>query len=235
MATFLYKLYRHRWNGMPMSRWVIAVLGILALVAWRGWLPVDPRWDLWVSGAALGAAILFAGIIVAARRRNFIAFHLHPDPPGEPVPLTPGDKLPVHASGRFGVENRYRPFTWLQGFYRTFATREHAIICLVPSSRFLLLGRWPETETGMWYIFVQPDTIHRVRFGEVRFGRTSAPGVAIDYTLHIPKRGRFRPARNLSETAYLACDSAADAARIYTDLRQDLDPPGQSAIGSPST
>lgn len=222
--TFLYKLHRHYWNGLPMSRWPIIGALILAAIAWRGWLPIAPQWNLWAAGGAVGGAILLAVVIVLARRRNFITFRPHPEPPGALPPLAPSDKIPIFASGRFGVENRYRQFTWLQGFYRTFATREHAAICLVSPSRFLLLGRWPEAEMGMWYIFVQPDAIRRVQFGEVRFGPTRAPGVAIDYILHIPKRGRFRPARNLKETAYIACENAADAARLYADLRHDLPP-----------
>ncbi len=224
MTAFLYKLHRHHANGLPLSRWVIFWLLLMAGLFWLGWLPTDPAWDR--PGAVLGvlAAILLIGAGFIAKRRHYVHFRPHPEPQLTPSPLSAQEKTPVWASGRFGVQGKLRQFTWLQGYYRTFATREHAIMCLSSPTRFLLLGRLPEQDLGMWYIFIQPGDMRRVRFGEVRFGKKGGPGLAIDHLLHLPKRGRFRPARTLRETTYLVCENGADAARLLADLRHDLPP-----------
>lgn len=229
MNAFLYKLHRHHWNGLPLSRWVIFWLLVGAGLFWLGWLPTDPAWDrpLALLGVLMAAALFGAGVI--ARRKHYVHFHPHPEPNLEVAPLSAQDKIPVWASGRFGVESKLRQFTWLQGYYRSFATREHAVMCLSSPSRFLLFGRWPEQHLGMWYIFIQPADVRRVRFGQVRLGRRGGPGLAIDHLLHLPKRGRFRPARTLKETTYLVCDNAEDAARLLADLQVDLAPPPRPA------
>ncbi len=71
--------------------------------------------------------------------------------------------------------------------------------------------------------------MRQVRFGQVGFGKKNGPGLAIDHLLHLPKRGRFRPARTLHETTYLVCESAGDAARLLADLHLDLAPSPPSA------
>ena len=229
MNAFLYKLHRHHSNGLPLSRWVIFWLLVISGISWLGWLPTNLAWDRpWhLLGIMMCVALFGAG--VSAKHKHYVHFQPHPEPDLTVAPLSAQEKIPVWVSGHFGVESKLRQFTWLQGYYRTFATREHALMCLCPPSRFLLLGRWPEQELGMWYIFIQPGDMRQVRFGQVGFGKKNGPGLAIDHLLHLPKRGRFRPARTLHETTYLVCESAGDAARLLADLHLDLAPSPPSA------
>lgn len=224
MNAFLYKLHRHHWNGLPLSRWVIFWLLVGSGLFWLGWLPTNPAWDRPLALLGVLMAVALFGIGVIAKSKHYVIFLPHPEPNLSVASLSAQDKIPVWASGRFGVESKLRQFSWLQGYYRTFATREHAVMCLCGPSRFLLFGTWPEQNLGMWYIFIQPADIRRVRFGQVRFGRERGPGLAIDYLLRLPKRGRFRPARTLHETVYLVCENAVDAATLLADLHRDLAP-----------
>ncbi len=214
MHKFLYNLTRHYWSGAPLSRWLLILLLVGAGVTGAGW----------VSGGWIGTAawlLVFLALIAAItywRRRDFVVFKELTPPQFTPKRLKPVDKIPIFATGQFSVEGKDQRFTWLQGFFRTFATREHAVICLVPGRRFLLLGEWPSQEVGMWYQFFNPDDILQVRWGEVRFGSASMTGLAVAYQVHTPKRGRFRPARTTQETIFLACENHEDAEKIMANL-----------------
>ncbi|HXF62658.1 MAG TPA: hypothetical protein VNK95_13635, partial [Caldilineaceae bacterium] len=115
-------------------------------------------------------------------------------------------------------------FTWLPGFYRTFATGEHAVLCLVRDRRWGYMAQWPPDEPGMWYAFFEPSVISEVRWGELRFGRNRATALAVAYHLTIPatarKREQIRP-----EVLYLAVQSEADARRLFADLLQHMPAP----------
>lgn len=203
-----------------MSRWLAFLLLLGGLVTAAGWLPGG--WP--VAGLWLLALLALLGVTAYWRRRDFVHFQEAPAPDLLPARLDPSDKIPIFATGHFSVEGKYRRFTWLQGFFRTFATREHAVICHVPPRRFLL-GQWPERETGLWYQFFMPGDILRVRWGAVQFGPEPMVGVAVDYRLAIPKRGRLSRARTLEETVFLACHNEADARRILANLLYELTPP----------
>ncbi|MEZ4676197.1 MAG: hypothetical protein R2932_18390 [Caldilineaceae bacterium] len=45
--------------------------------------------------------------------------------------------------------------------------------------------------------------------------------VALTYRRTIPKRGRFRPEKQVDEIVYLAVATAADGERILADLQAD--------------
>jgi hypothetical protein len=128
--------------------------------------------------------------------------------------------VPIHASGYFTVEEKSERFTWIQGYFRTFATREHAVICLLQPKRFLL-AEWPERDVGMWYVFFSPKAVRNIRYGTVSFGRTTQPCLAIEHDIHIPKRGRFSRERTVQETVILASPTEEDTRRILADLLHD--------------
>lgn len=217
MGAILYRLSHHEFAGQSFLRWLQ-----IALLLWGGAALLN-----WLPGGrpAMAAALLVVAALVAAnhywRQRDFITFAPEETPLVTPATLPSEAKLPIWASGYFSVENRHRHFTWLQGFFRTFPSREHAVICLKQPSRLLGIGKSPAAETGMWYSFFKPEDVEEVRWGKIHFGPEQLTGLVISYTVHIPKRGWLRPAKDVHKHTYLACPEEEDARSILADLLYD--------------
>lgn len=214
MGRLFYRLHRYHVWDVPAGRWLVMGLLLLAGAMTVGWLPGG-----WVAGSGLLALVLLYWAVGSSwRRRGYVAFAESPRPEVTPNPLAPSAKLPIRASGFFGVEGKHAHFTWLQGYFRTFATREHALLCLVQPDRVGLIASWPEKDIGMWYLFVKPGEVDRVRWGQVRYGGEALTCIAVDHHLTIPKTGRFSRERTLHKTAYIAVPQEADALAILADL-----------------
>lgn len=169
----------------------------------------------------LAAAVLY-GVVRRQFQNHFIVFRSDPTHQVSPQRLPSSRKLSVLASGHFYVEGKYGHFTWLEGFFRTFPSREHAVICLVQPSRYLFLGRSPEEKVGMWYMFIQPQDLTQVDFGQVHYGPQVKPGLRLQYALTIPKKNRLSRERTVLETVYLAFESVQEAEEAMADLALDL-------------
>jgi len=210
--------------GFPFLNWLLAPLIAATLFSLlRG---------AWSIAAALTlAALLFRAHLWLRMRRDFV--HFTAPPTGDPLVdsphtiLDPSDKLPIHVTGCLEVGGKVQRFTFLPGFYRTFATREHALLCLCRGGRKALLGSWPEAETGVWYAFFHPHAIRKVERGTLHFGSLRSDALAIEIDA-APTRGRIR--RKAIETLYLAADPAT-LDRIRRDLTADA--PAQ-ATSTPS-
>lgn len=202
-----YKLNRHRWGGLPLVVAWAGFLLALAAVVWWGWLGL-PR------GVAVLPVVLAVGVTVLSlvgRLTGYVAFRegVLPPPAAPPQPLVPTDKIAHRASGWFEVEGKRRYLVEVPAWFRTFETREHAVMAYVAASRFFP-GRWPEHEVGMWYIFFLPQHIQRVDAGEVLFGARPRLGLRVEV------RDKDR-----TETVLLSFDSEDDRQRIYADLMRD--------------
>lgn len=202
-----YKLNRHRWGEVPLALVWVGFLALLALAAWWGWLGL-PRWVA-LPLAGLAAAVLV--LALAGRLSGYVRFQKGalPPPAEPPDPLVPTDKIAHRASGWFEVEGKRRYLVEVPAWFRTFETREHAVMAYVAPSRFFP-GHWPEHEVGMWYIFFLPEQILRVEGGWVHFGTRPRPGLRVEY------RNEDR-----TEVVLLSFDAEADRQRIYADLMQD--------------
>lgn len=217
LRTFFYYSSCQHIGGTPVIRWIFILL-LLAIPVWRlsglpgGW---------WSPLALFGSAWIVLWITLYRwRKQDFVRFVPETLPAVTATALTPQEKLPVYATGFFSVEGKEQRFTWLPGFFRTFATREHAIMCQVaPEQRGM--GRWPEDQVGLWYIFFSPEEIQTVQWGSLHFGASAQPAVAITYKRVIPKRGRFRPEKTITEVIYLAVEREADGHQILADLQFD--------------
>ncbi|MGQ9456719.1 MAG: hypothetical protein ACUVWW_03005 [Anaerolineae bacterium] len=202
-----YNLNRHRWGDLPLAvAWTGFLLLSAAVVGWGGLgLP---------RGVALGLVALAVGVAALSllgRLTGYVRFRQTPLPPPAkpPVPLVPTDKVAHRASGWFEVEGKRRYLVEVPAWFRTFETREHAVMAYVAPSRFFP-GHWPEHEVGMWYIFFLPQQIQRVEAGEVLFGARPRLGLRVEY------RDKDR-----TETVLLSFDSEDDRQRIYADLVRD--------------
>jgi len=215
LRTFLYNAHRHELGGAPLSRWLIILLFLIALIGVTGLVP--GRW--WISGASLWLAMGLIAAIVSLRRRDFVRFEDEAPPAIPAARLNPNDKIAVNVTGLFSVEGQEARYTGLPGFYRTFTTREHALLCLVRDRRFLKIGRWPALTTGMWYIFFTPEITRTVRYGRLHFGKKPAPAVAVDYEIRVPNSSRFRRDKVVNKSVYITCQNEQNALRIFGDLK----------------
>lgn len=202
-----YNLNRHRWGDLPLAVAWVGFLLVLAAVAWWGWLGL-PR------GVAVLPAALAVGVVALSllgRLTGYVIFRegVLPSPAAPPQPLVPTDKIAHRASGWFEVEGKRRYLVEVPAWFRTFETREHAVMAYVAPSRFFP-GHWPEHEVGMWYIFFLPQQIQRVEAGEVLFGARPRLGLRIEYQN-----------KDRTETVLLSFDSEDDRQRIYADLVRD--------------
>lgn len=217
MGRLFYRLTRHEFAGLRLLRWLQIDLLLLGSAALLGWLPGG-----WLIAGAASALIL--GLFVGQRHwqsRDFVEFTPAEMPLVTPATLPTSAKLPIWASGYFNVENKHRHFTWLQGFFRTFPSREHAVICLNQPTSFLGLGRSPASSAGMWYCFFKPEAVLDIHWGEIRFGNESHPGLAITHLVLLPKRNFFQPERQVQKRVYLACSKRKDTLTILADLLYD--------------
>lgn len=228
---WLYLLPKRLWFGASLLRWIYILLIFGTMFYFLARFPL--RWAAVVFGSALFVALLYG--MWKGKQNDFVNFVEEPyarEQMNEYAPLGSHEKIAIHATGRFEVANKAERFTWLPGFYRTFATHEHAVMCLVEPGQFdrvafwARIGYWaPDTE-GMWYMFLTADLVDQIRMGFLDFGHTPQPSVAIDYTLTLPPRNRlaklFKGKQIITETLYLACESQEDCARIFADLQVDL-------------
>ena len=217
MGRFFYQLNRHEFAGLHFLRWLQIALLFLGGAAALSWTPGG-----WLSAGA--ALMLLAGLIAGHRYwqvRDFVEFKPEEMPLVTPATLPSSAKLPIWASGYFTVENKHQHFAWLQGFFRTFPSREHAVICLSPSTTFLWLGRSPAHRAGMWYSFFKPEDVEEVRWGEIHFGNERLSGLMVAHTVRMPRRNWLQPEKDVRKLAYLACPKREDALAILSDLLYD--------------
>ena len=225
---FAYQFRLHRVGGWALDRWALTLAWgasafILTRWAWRG-QPVLPAWH-WL----ILALLVMSGAAVAvlrgwAARRSYVVFLPEPGlAPPAPRPLLPEDKIPLRASGWFDVQSRERLFADLPAYWRTYASREHAVLAIQHPSRFLLLGRSRDEDAGMWYAFIPPTAITEVTPGALSYGRQVSPGLRVVYRRQPPALDGKRPPKAVVATIYLAFEDEATRVSVWADLVADVD------------
>lgn len=224
ILRWTYQLRCHRFMGWAMERWPSALLlGAAAWIVGR-WLlrsrPSLPAWH-WLALALL--ITLTIGVLWLRRwaaRRTYILFEPQtdlPQPAGQA--LDPAEKLLIRATGRFEVGSKSHFFADLLGYWRTFSTREHAVMAIVHPSRFLWLGAMPEEDLGMWYIFFQPQDIESVTPGLLTYGATTRPALCVRYrAIPAAPPGRKQAAKPVPRVAYLTFDDEPSRRTAWADL-----------------
>lgn len=223
LLLLLYRLRTHRFGAWTLYRWSVtlvwgAVIAILGQWALRG-RPALPTWHWVVLGLLLLAGIGLPALGGWAARRGYVDFR--PELTGVAPPaqaLAPEEKIQLHAAGPFEVDNKVRPFADLLAYWRTFGSREHAVMAIVHASRFLLVGRLPQEQVGMWYIFFRPEDIRRVLPGRVACGARSGPGLRVDYRRTPPVKEGKRLPKPVTATVYLRFANEATRSQVWADL-----------------
>ena len=131
-------------------------------------------------------------------------------------------KRQVYVTGALSVQEKMRPFTALSGFYRSFATREHALLCRVQERRVLGIATWPEEEVGLWYAFFTPQQVITIQPGTQTIGRRPLLALAVTYWPTPPLAAK--PRQMPATTLYLAFPNSDDHAAVLADLIVDWQP-----------
>ena len=214
----LYNLDTHYFVEVRLRSWVNWALVMLAVLTLLGIFP-----------GSYYLAIFFVLLIILlslssryARRRYYI--HFVPEKPAgspetSPAPLWPEDKLLLHASGHFHVEDAEGDWTGLIAYYRTFETREHAIMARLTPTTFLKLGQVNPETLGMWYIFISPENLLDVTPGTSYFGGGGEPALRLRWR-RFDEKGK-----PIGDEAFLHFGSIADRARAQADLLLDMGGP----------
>lgn len=225
LRAVYYVFNRFLLGGAPLGRAITVLFLALAGLWATGLLP--GRWT--VSAFWLAMLAVHLALAASMRRNDFVAFEASQNMEPAAGTFVAEDKAPVHVTGLLSVEGKYRRFTFLPGYYRTFATREHAILALVRKRSLWGLAAVPEDEPGMWYAFVSPDQIRSVTAGKIRFDGEVLDAIAVAYTVTIPAKNRFQRSKTTTETLHIAPCVAQDVARICSDLILDA-PPQAAAV-----
>lgn len=222
--AFVYAASRARIAGVAVLRWLYILPIALAVIWLLGRLPGS-----WVI--ALGWLAAALGLAIAARfagRNHYVSFA--PDatllPDGAILP--PAQKIAVYVTGRLGVEKKQQEFTAVPGFYRTFATREHALLCQVVERRLWGIATWPEEETGLWYAFFMPDQITGIALGDLTYSGQTMRALTVTYR-PIPPNGKRRRSDPVFAMLHLSFPDPNDRAKVLADLAVDWRPSRHTA------
>lgn len=224
-----YNLRRFQAAGWSLERWLAVILLLLGVLGLLRWLPGG-----WLSaGVAASGLIALLGLGRWAQRCDYVHFTAdHASPPSARAMLPMSELIPVLASGRFDVEGEVQRFTELPAHYQSFEFREHVIIGRVRPARFLFIGRWPEQDIGMWYIFMRPRDLLSVTSGLLGHGRRVRPALRLVIARPEEEEKRnsllsARRKRDSIEIVFLSFDHSEDRQRVWIDLLVDAPQAGQ--------
>jgi hypothetical protein len=224
-----YGLRYHYLGGWSLERWLVFLCGVAAVM-----LLVRGQFLL-TTAYSLAAVVFVVAIIVIVRLQRWAACRLYlsfvPEdvtaPDGQA--LDPVDKILLRVTGQFEVEGKSHFFADTPAYWRTFATREHAVMAMVHPSRFLQLGHMPAQDIGMWYIFFRPEMMRGVVSGKLMFGTSERSALHVCYEAVLAPTtarhglrlwpGRQKPAKR--EELYLVFEDQATCHRVWADLVAD--------------
>ena len=224
-----YQLRYHAFSGWALDRWLATLAFAAALLV----LLSGPQHMGWPA-RLFGGLLLLAGLALLVLRRwaaarMYVVFRPHPGllaPAGEP--LDPTDKISLHVTGEFEVEGKRHFFADLFAYWRTFATREHAIMAIRRPARYLLIGAAPGQDMGMWYVFIRPALLTSVTAGELAWGGLRRPALEVCYrpaSAEKPSGGRrllrLRAPQGERQVVYLAFEEQPALLRVWADLLAD--------------
>ncbi len=217
MYHVLYACRRHYLGSFNLFYALLSLGGLGAVLIGLGVTP-------WPSSLGIPVALLPLLVLVLdfrARRQHYVHFTAD-GPQAAPAPLAPGRKLRMRATGWFEVEDKHQIHVWLEGYYRTFPTREHAVIALCAPTSLWGWGRSRSQDDGMWYMFIRPADVLEVQTGNLRFGQEQMAGVQLVHRALVPGKIRPQRLRQQNSVTLLGFPSSADALLAAGDLLYDI-------------
>ena len=140
LLDLAYRLRRHRLGDWTLERWGVMLAWGATLVILAQWLvrgrPALPPWHWVILALLLLGGLTLKGLGFWAARRSFVSFAPQPDLVAPaPAALPPEEKILLHATGIFEVQSKTRFSVNLLAYWRTYASREHAILAIEHPSR----------------------------------------------------------------------------------------------------
>ncbi|MEJ5198911.1 MAG: hypothetical protein WHX53_08315 [Anaerolineae bacterium] len=225
LLKLAYQLQHHHLGEWPLDRWGVAgallAAGVIVLQWWARGRPPLPAWHWLVLALILLAALGLLYLRRWAGGRMYVQFTADPSASAPtPQPLAARDKVPVRATAHFEVEGKVHFFADLMAYWRTFNTREHAVMAIAHRSRFMLLGTVPERLLGMWYVFFKPEMIEEIAAGTLAFGKTRRPALRVAYR-PAAASGSRKQNRPQTQVVYLGFADETERAQVWADLLAD--------------
>lgn len=226
LLRLAYQLRLHRVGGWALDRWAVTLAWGTSAFILAQWIlrgqPVLPAWHWLILAAQIAGGVVVLILRGWAARRTYVVFVPEPGlAPPVPASLSPEDRIAVRATGRFDVEGREHLFTDLTAYWRTYASREHAVLAIQQPSRFLLVGHSRSTDAGMWYAFIPPAAIIEVMPGELRDGRRAGLGLRLTYRRQPAAVEGKRPPKPIVTALYLAFEESMAREKVWADLLAD--------------
>jgi len=221
-----YQFRIYHLGSWTLERWGMTLAIGAALLLVLQWVirgsPPTPWWHWLAPAGLLGGVVGWVALRRQAAAAGYVQFQAETGIPAPgPLALEPRDKIQVHATGHFEVENRSGDFVNLLSYWRTFTSREHAVMAILHPSRFLLIGSLPEEALGMWYIFIQSADIHEVTPGRLTFGADEGLALRLRYARLQASSSEKKPPRAVEEVAYLKFEDDDARRRVWADLLAD--------------
>jgi len=205
-----YKAQTHFLFHISLRNWLWGLVVVPLALSWLHRL----SWLYAVPLSLLGALLLAALKVV--RRGGFLIF--------EPAPVVEisapmasievDEQISCRASGHFAVANKQRTMVDEPGQISAVRTREHVVSVHLEPTRFLLLARSLNEESGWWYTFFMPEQVQHIETGYVRCGLRARYGLAIQYQ---PEERSANP-----EMIYLWFDGIRALCRVLNTLSTDV-------------
>ena len=222
-----YLLQHYRFWGTSLQRWLMIGLALLAVLMALRILPGG-------TAATLLCLLLIPVSIIAnaaARRSQYVQFRSDSAAPPRPAKLNPTQRLTIHATGLFEVQDKQRRYSEVSAHYQTFATREHALtVAAVEETHWHGLLRGSDDARGLWYLFFKPGELHSVEAGILRNGFKQRPALRLEIgqVLHrqspsdawgIPPSRDAKAERR--QLVYLSFATPEDRDKVWGDLLAD--------------
>ncbi len=162
---FTYWTTHHKFLGFRIS----------LLVKLLGFVPVMISWRQNLKGQVLGLALLFGAWVLwvywRAKRagyKRFVAGKTAVSPTDNLIPLPPNQKIPVKASGVFGVSDREEQVLMRPAKYWRVPLGDHTVMVQPEPGRFL-------------YQFFSADTLQNIQRGWLMHGMTPHSVLAVTF------------------------------------------------------
>jgi hypothetical protein len=208
LSWLAYNFSRHRFCNLAMTWWLLGLTAAwIALLA----LGIARPTPVGIAAAVLAVLVLLA-VAVGSRGSHVVFRRAELNLPTPARRLKSEERVEARATGFFEVGGMRKHFVGVQAWFETVETREHIVIARNPQSRFLLLARTREHESGMWYVFFHPEHIRSVEQGFSFFGWSVRPALRIAFQ---------PPDRKAAETVCLAFEDLGDLNAVLADLCLD--------------
>ena len=155
----------------------LSCLAGIAYLGLRGWR----RGFSWWHWLIMLACVLVVGVLVWLRRRRYVFFAPAPFEPNPDEHLLHAEEVVrVRGSGLLEVEGLSEHYLDVPAIFWITELGEYILMAHVTFRKLPILEAIIE-EQGVWYAFIKPEDITRIRAGYLHFGLRPNPAIQLSY------------------------------------------------------